>query len=90
MALGPNRGAPDGNSVCSRGWLLNVYLISAATWAGVSPGWFIGGRAAAGIPVVGYGWIAVAVYGAIVAAGVAATHCDFLADAVDPTADAET
>lgn len=71
------------------GWLLNVYLIAAAIWAGVSFGWFIGGQAAAGIPVVGYGWITVAVYGAIVAAGIAATHYDFLASAVDPTADAE-
>jgi len=71
------------------GWLLNIYLIAAAIWAGVSFGWFIGGQAAAGIPVVGYGWLAVAGYGAIVAGGIIATHYDFLAEAVDPTADAE-
>lgn len=71
------------------GWLLNIYLITAVIWAGVSFGWFIGGQAAAGIPIVGYGWIAVAVYGAVVAAGIAATHYDFLAEAVDPTADAD-
>jgi hypothetical protein len=88
----PDKAAPR----CDRwenclftGWLLNIYLIAAAIWAGVSFGWFIGGQSVAGIPVVGYGWIAVAVYGAIVAAGIAATHYDFLAEAVDPTADAE-
>ena len=71
------------------GWLLNIYLITAAIWAGVSFGWFIGGQAAAGVTVVGYGWIAVAVYGAIVAAGITATHYDFLVEAVNPTADVE-
>ena len=71
------------------GWALNLYLVAAAIWSGVSFGWFIGGQSVAGIPIVGYGWIAVAVYGAVVAAGIAATHYDFLADAVDPTADAE-
>ena len=71
------------------GWLLNIYLIAAAIWAGVSFGWFIGGQSAAGIPIVGYGWIAVAGYGAVVAAGIAATHYDFLADALTPGADAD-
>jgi hypothetical protein len=71
------------------GWLLNIYLITAAIWAGASFGWFIGGQAAAGVPVVGYGWIAIAVYGAVVATGITATHYDFLAEAVNPTADVE-
>lgn len=72
------------------GWLLNIYLIAAAIWAGVSFGWFIGGQSAASIPVVGYGWLAVAGYGALVLVGTVASHSEHVATAVDPTEELET
>jgi hypothetical protein len=72
------------------GWLLNIYLIAAAIWCGVSFGWYVGGQSVSGLPVVGYGWFAVAIYGAVVAAGIIATHSEYVAEAVDPTASIET
>lgn len=71
------------------GWLLNIYLIGAGIWSGVSFGWFLGGQSAAGISVVGYGWIAIAVYGAFVGAGTALYHRDYVQTALAPTQEAD-
>lgn len=51
------------------GWLLDVYLIAAMIWAGVSFGWFLGGRSAVGIPIIGYVWLVIAGCGIILMIG---------------------
>ena len=56
-----------------------------AMWAAVSFGWVLGGMDAAGLEIVGYGWLAIAFYGVIVGGGLLLTHDDDVATAVDPT-----
>jgi len=69
---------------------LNLYAVALAAWACVSFGWVLGGMSAAGLTVVGYGWLAIAAYGVLVAAGLVATHSDEVATAVDPSDTLET
>jgi hypothetical protein len=60
------------------------YIAALAIWAAVSFGWILGGMGAAGLAVVGYGWLAIAGYGAVVGVGIAVNHKDDLVDAVAP------
>ncbi|WP_283403336.1 hypothetical protein [Halorubrum sp. DM2] len=64
---------------------LNLYVASLGAWAAVSFGWVLGGMSAAGLEVVGYGWVAIAVYGVVVGVGLARNHSDDIAVAVDPS-----
>ncbi|TKX66963.1 hypothetical protein [Halorubrum sp. GN11GM_10-3_MGM] len=64
---------------------LELYISALALWAAVSFGWVIGGMSAVGLTLIGYGWLAIAFYGAVVGAGVAVTHSDAVATAVDPS-----
>ncbi|MFB6186415.1 MAG: hypothetical protein ABEI86_06055 [Halobacteriaceae archaeon] len=78
------------NECMFTGWLLNIYLIAAAIWAGVSFGWFIGGQSAAGIPAVGVGWIAIAAYGGFVAVGMTLYHFEYVTTALNPAEELES
>ncbi|OYR85491.1 hypothetical protein DJ84_02420 [Halorubrum ezzemoulense] len=69
---------------------LNLYAAALAASACVSFGWVLGGMSAAGLTVVGYGWLAVAAYGALVAAGLVATHSEEVTTAIDPSDTLET
>ncbi|MDB9252873.1 hypothetical protein [Halorubrum ezzemoulense] len=69
---------------------LNLYAAALAAWACVSFGWVLGGMSAAGLTVVGYGWLVVAAYGALVAAGLVATHSEEVTTAIDPSETLET
>lgn len=69
---------------------LNTYVVALAMWAAVSFGWVLGGMSAAGLTVVGYGWLAIAAYGLIVALGIALNHSDDIETAIDPTETLET
>ncbi|TKX73718.1 hypothetical protein EXE46_12655 [Halorubrum sp. GN11_10-6_MGM] len=69
---------------------LNLYVGALAAWAAVSFGWVLGGMSAAGLEVVGYGWLAIAAYGAIVGIGLARNHNDELATAVNPSETLDT
>jgi hypothetical protein len=62
-----------------------LYIGALAVWAAVSFGWVLGGMSASGLAVVGYGWLAIAVYGVIVGIGIAMNHGDDVATAIDPT-----
>jgi len=64
---------------------LELYMGALAMWAAVSFGWVLGGMGAAGLEIVGYGWLAIAFYGVIVGGGLLLTHDDDVATAVDPT-----
>lgn len=61
------------------------YFGALAMWAAVSFGWVLGGMSATGLTVVGYGWLAIAVYGIIVGAGIVRNHRKDVKAAVDPT-----
>lgn len=69
---------------------LNLYAAALAAWACVSFGWALGGMSAAGLTVVGYGWLAIAAYGVLVAAGLVATHSKEVTTAIDPSKTLET
>ena len=69
---------------------LEMYISALALWAAVSFGWVLGGMSAAGLTLVGYGWLAIALYGAVVGAGVAVTHSDAVATAVNPSESLDT
>lgn len=68
----------------------DLYIGALAAWAAVSFGWVLGGMSTAGLTVVGYGWLAIAVYGAIVGIGIIINHREDVATAIDPTASLET
>lgn len=63
----------------------DLYIGALAMWAAVSFGWILSGMGAAGLTVVGYGWFAIAAYGAVVGVGIALNHKEDIVDAVDPT-----
>ncbi len=67
-----------------------LYIGALAAWAAVSFGWVLGGMSAAGLTVVGYGWLAIAAYGVIVGIGIALNHRNDVATAVDPTESLES
>ncbi|MUW15344.1 hypothetical protein GJ633_12330 [Halorubrum sp. CBA1125] len=69
---------------------LNLYVGALAAWAAVSFGWVLGGMSAAGLDVVGYGWLAIAAYGVVLGVGIATNHSEDLATAVDPSETLET
>lgn len=69
---------------------LNLYIGALAGWAAVSFGWVLGGMSAAGLSVVGYGWLAIAAYGVVVGIGLARTHSEDVAVAIDPSETLET
>ncbi|GAB7009644.1 hypothetical protein [Halorubrum trueperi] len=69
---------------------LNLYIGALAAWASVSFGWVLGGMSADGIAVLGYGWLAIAAYGAVVGIGIAAAHGEDVATAVSPSERLET
>ncbi|MFD1569707.1 hypothetical protein [Halorubrum laminariae] len=69
---------------------LNLYVVALAAWAAVSFGWVLGGMSPDGLTVVGYGWLAIAAYGAIVGVGLAVNHSEEVATAVDPSERLET
>ncbi len=69
---------------------LDLYIGALAGWAAVSFGWVLGGASAAGLTVVGYGWLAIAAYGVLVGAGLLMNHSDDVATAVDPSDSLET
>jgi hypothetical protein len=64
---------------------LELYIGLLAAWAAVSFGWVLGGMAASGLVVVGYGWLAIAAYGVVVGIGIAMNHRTEVATAVSPT-----
>jgi hypothetical protein len=64
---------------------LELYISALALWAAVSFGWVPGGMSAAGLTLVGYGWLAIAFYGVVAGAGLVAAHGDDVATAVDPS-----
>ncbi|OYR56515.1 hypothetical protein [Halorubrum halodurans] len=64
---------------------LELYIGALAVWAAVSFGWVVGGMSPGGLELVGYGWLAIAFYGAVVVIGLVTTHGDAVATAVDPT-----
>lgn len=66
------------------------YILALAVWAAVSFGWVLGGMSAAGLDVVGYGWLAIAAYGVVVGLGIARNHSEDVATAADPTESLET
>ncbi|MES3518302.1 MAG: hypothetical protein PPP58_11640 [Natronomonas sp.] len=65
-------------------------MVVVMLWSGVSFGWFLGGEAPATFFVLGYGWLAIAGYGAILLVGIAATHSEAVATAVNPNEELET
>lgn len=67
------------------GWPLEGYVASLALWAAVSFGWILGGQSPDGLLVVGYGWLAIAVYGLLVGIGIVNNHRKAVAKAIDPT-----
>lgn len=69
---------------------LDMYIGALAAWAAVSFGWVLGGMGAAGLTVVGYGWLAIAAYGVVVGIGIAKNHSEDVTAAVDPTDSLET
>ena len=69
---------------------LDAYLGALAMWAGVSFGWVLGGMSPTGLPVVGYGWLAIAGYCLILGIGIIRNHRRDVAAAVDPTESLET
>ena len=64
---------------------LNLYVAALAGWAAVSFGWVLGGMGAAGLDVVGYGWLAIAAYGGVLGIGFIKRHSEDVAVAVDPS-----
>jgi hypothetical protein len=62
-----------------------LYIAALAAWAAVSFGWVLGGMSPAGLTVVGYGWLAIAAYGASVGVAIAINHRDDVATAIHPT-----
>lgn len=64
---------------------LHLYVGSLAMWAAVSFGWVLGGMSSAGLAIVGYGWLAIAVYGAVVGIGIASNHSEDVTTALDPS-----
>ncbi|WP_434522849.1 hypothetical protein [Halorubrum sp. AS12] len=69
---------------------LELYISALVLWAAVSFGWVLGGMSAAGLTLIGYGWLAIAFYGAVVGIGLMATHSDDIATAVDPSETLDT
>jgi len=68
----------------------DFYIGALAAWAAVSFGWVLGGMSAAGLTVVGYGWLAIAAYGLVVGIGIVANHKEDVATVVDPNDSLET
>jgi len=69
---------------------LDIYIGALAAWAAVSFGWVLGGMSAAGLGVIGYGWLAIAAYGVVLAVGLVRNHSEDVAVAVDPSETLET
>ncbi|WP_256402178.1 hypothetical protein [Halorubrum salinum] len=69
---------------------LTLYAGALAAWAAVSFGWVLGGMSADGLAVVGYGWLAIAAYGALVGVGLVVNHSTAVATAVSPSDRLET
>ena len=69
---------------------LNIYVGALAAWAAVSFGWVLGGMSAAGLEVIGYGWLAIAGYGGVLGVGLARNHSDDIAVAANPSETLET
>ena len=61
----------------------DLYIGALAAWAAVSFGWVLGGMSTAGLTVVGYGWLAIAVYGLVVGVSIAMNHKEDVATVVD-------
>lgn len=72
-----------------------LYIAALAAWAAVSFGWVLGGMSveaivtiggvsASGLVVVGYGWLAIALYGVVVGISIAMNHREDVATVVDP------
>ncbi len=68
----------------------DLYIGALAAWAAVSFGWVLGGMSTAGLTVVGYGWLAIAVYGLVVGVSIALTHKEDVATVVDLNDSLET
>jgi hypothetical protein len=66
------------------------YIGALAAWAAVSFGWVLGGMSAAGLTVVGYGWLAIAAYGLVVGLGIIMNHKEELSTVVDPNDSLDT
>lgn len=63
---------------------LNAYVVFAAMWAAVSFGWLLGGRSLDALFTIGYGWLAVAAYGAVLGVGLAVHHSRDISEAIAP------
>lgn len=68
----------------------DFYIGALAAWAAVSFGWILGGMSAAGLTVIGYGWLAIAAYGIVVGVGIAVNHKEDVATVIDPDDNLET
>ena len=69
---------------------LSVYFVSAAIWAGVSFGWILGGRSLDTLFAIGYGWLAIAAYGAILGLGIAINHSRDITKSLAPNKEIRT
>lgn len=63
---------------------LTAYVVLLGALAFASIGWVYSGGALVNAAVVGYGWLAVAGYGAILTIGLVVTHSDDVAAALNP------
>jgi hypothetical protein len=69
---------------------LSVYFVSAAVWSGVSAGWTLGGQSVDTLFTIGYGWLAIAAYGAVLGVGIAVRHSTDITEAVSPNGEMKT
>ncbi|MFB6090214.1 MAG: hypothetical protein ABEJ97_04070 [Halobellus sp.] len=69
---------------------LHLYIGLLAVWSALTLAWVTGAVAAVGTTVVGYGWLAIALYGGVLTVGLAVQHKQRLADAVDDVAPTAT
>lgn len=65
---------------------LHLYVGLLAVWAALTLAWATGAFAGVGTAVVGYGWLAIALYGGVLTVGLAVEHKERLVDAVDDVA----
>ncbi|MFA1609915.1 hypothetical protein [Halobellus rubicundus] len=65
---------------------LNLYAGLLAVWAVLTVAWVTGAITAVGTALIGYGWLAIALYGGVLTLGLAVEHKQQLLDAVDDVA----
>jgi len=61
---------------------LHVYMVALLGWSVLSLGWWTGSLSFVGRTAVGYGWLVVALYGLVLAVGLAVKHSSDIAEDV--------